>query len=242
MGSIAVTDEYQGVVNELFDEATRELPNDLNEAQAMAWTARRMLEISERQRKRKQTVQVLLSTWVVNGEMGQIWMAHPDKPETFRDFLKSVGTERDNNQLSPSTISDMVAIAEMIVPFCKNNNVPVDGYITGELWTKFREAIPVMREAVETGSLVSMKSILADVKALPSRDAVRQKYRDQRNPDEKLSTSDVIRINGKTVIVTLVGNGDLVAVKRALGKVSRWDAIAAAQVEDKLITIRIPLT
>jgi len=234
--------ELNKEIEYLKTEAMAQLPESIQDvSQARAWVARRMLEIGERGRRLKQTVQALLTTWVVNGEYGKIWMAHPDKPESFREFLQSVGTDAENNKLSPSVITDMVAIAEEIVPFCKHNGLEVNGFVTTDLWTKFREAIPRLRRAVREDSMDDVNIVLADVKALPSRDAMRAKYRKQHNTDDPLCTGDIIRLDGKVAIVLVMEPDKAHLIKSVLARFTRWRTIAVGHFEGNLATIKVNL-
>jgi len=234
--------ELDNEIEYLKTEALAQLPEFIqDESQARAWVARRMLEIGERGRRLKQTVQALLTTWVVNGEYGKIWMAHPDHPESFREFLQSVGTDAENNKLSPSVITDMTAIAEEIVPFCRQNGLEVNGFVTTDLWTKFREAIPRLRRAVREDSMDDVRLVLADVKALPNRDAMRAKYRKQHNTDDPLCTGDVVRLNGKLVMVLVMEPDRAHLVKSVLSRITRWHTIAVGNYKGNLATIKVNL-
>jgi len=195
-----------------------------------------MLEISEGERRKKQTVQVLLTTWMTAGKFGQLWMAHPDNPDTFRDFLLSVGTKQEGNQLSKNTISDMAAIGDIIAPFCKENDIEFGGYVTTKLWTKLRETIPALRRAAKDGDQDTVLAILSDVKALPTRDAIREKYRKQRDSSVPVAVSDIVYLNGKVIVVTVTDAEDLHIVKSALSRITTWDVIAAQQGTRKKIT------
>lgn len=231
--------DQNDALSSLTNEATRQLPDWIEgEEEARAWVARRVIELAESQRKSIYTVQVLLCNWIVNNdEYGPVWMAHPDKPRTFREFLKSVGNEQEANKLSPSSISDMAAMAEIIVPFAKSNGIDINPYITSSLWTKLRETIPVLRGCAENEDVDTLQDVLSDVKALPTRDAVRTKYRSQG--DKKPGISDYGYQNGTAVFVTMVPTEDISAVRRALSSVSEFSVIAAMQFGDDNVDIKI---
>jgi hypothetical protein len=237
--------EIEQQVKALVDQATEELPSYIeNEDEARAWVSRRVLELGERGRRMRQTVQALLGSWVVNGQYGQIWMNHPDRPPSFRAFLESVGSGVENhgedNRLSPSVISDVVAIAEVIVPFCADQGIGVSGYITTQLWTKFREAIPPLRKAAESNDAAQALNILADVKALPNRDAVRAKYRKPRSG--LLGKGDTLSLNGHSLVIISLPTELLTDLKRVLGRYVDWQVIAAQQsASDTSITVKVKL-
>jgi hypothetical protein len=233
-------------LSELFDQAVRELPDYIDgEDEAYAWVGRRILELGERSRRMKQTVQALLASWVVNGEKGQIWMAHPDRPATFREFLEGVGTgdlnQGEDNRLSPSVISDMVAIAEDIVPFCQWHAIGVAGFITSGLWTKFREAIPQLRKASKEEDIARVKELLELVRSLPNRDAVRAELRESRG--DKTCMADALAANGKTVIVITCAHSEVATIKRAVSRYAMWQTIAAQQgaIENHTIALKVSL-
>lgn len=228
-------------IERLREEALAELPAYVTEEnEARAWVARRILEICERERRSKQTLQALLITWTFNGEFGQIWMDHPDHPSTFKEFLQSVGSDAENNKLSPSVVSNMSAIAEVIVPFCKDNGIEVDGYLTTTLWTKFQEAIPMLKRAALNGDLDTINRVLFDVKALPTRDAMRAKYRKVRGTDT-FAVSDIIYGKDRVVVVTVLDPDDLPVLKGVLSRSSSWEAIAAGSAEGKMASIKVSL-
>lgn len=205
---------------ELYDRASLDLPEGLNKRQSAAWVAKRMLEISERDRRNAQTVQALLATWIVNGDLGAIWMEHPKNYSSFREFLRDVGTERDGNQLSQSSISDMVAIAEIIVPKMRECGIEVNGYITSDLWTKFREAIPALRAAEDKSEL---ENILNDVKSFPTRDAVIAKYRQSRTG--KIGKADRVRDGDKTIFKVVVPSEYAQKISSVLGRYVDWEVL-----------------
>lgn len=239
MPTIVATDYSE--FSELFEAAASELPRDvIDQDQARAWIGKRILELEESARKKKRTTQVLLANWLANSaEYGHIWMDHPDGYETYRDFLNAVGTPADGNQLDPSVISEMVSIAEVITPYCRDHGITVDGYITTKLWTKLRETIPALKAAIVDDDLAMVQAILADVKALPNRDALRLKYRAQRS--DKIAVADSISRNGQSVVVLAVPTAHLADVKRAVGRVADWNVIVAGTIADDHATLQVAL-
>ena len=239
MNEITTNQVVQGEIGLLYDLAAQELPDEVTEKkQIEAWISKRMLELSEIQRKQKQTIQVLLTTWIAGAEEGEpIWMNHPNNYPTLRDFLYDVGTEEDGNKLNPSVISEIVTIAEIIVPYCNANGIDINGFIVSKMWTKLREVISYVRALVENDKKEEILDVLEDVKALPSRDALREKYRKVHNP--KTAKSDVLSKNGVSVVVTVVQTDELSDIKRALSRYTKWDAIAVGKFGAGIVDIKV---
>jgi hypothetical protein len=237
---LALRNTAQGnLVTVLYDRAAQELPAEYaaNEQQAAAWIAKRMLEISELDRKQNQTVQVLLANWLFNGDMGQLWQDHPNAYPTFRDFLNDVGSEREGNKLSPPVISDMCAIAETIVPYCEDNGIEVDGYITGAMWTRFRETIPVLRRAAEDDDLDKVNEILEAVRTTQNRQALRDQYRTRRTT--AVGKGDVVAHNGLAVVAVVIPSAEIANVKAVLSRYVTFETIMSGQFRPQVADFRI---
>jgi hypothetical protein len=239
MNEITKNTVMQGEISLLYDEAALQVPEDVvEEKQVKAWISKRVLELSEIQRKQKQTIQVLLVSWITDTNGGEpIWTHHPNNYETLRDFLMDVGTEREGNKLSPSVVSEMISVAEIIVPYCRANGIDIDVFIASKMWTKLREVVSYIRSLVENNEREEILDVLDDVKALPSRLALREKYRKTRNP--KYARSDVVTKNGTSIVVTVVSTDQLADIKRALGRHTDWDAIAVGKFGDRTVNITV---
>lgn len=198
-----------------------------NEDVATAWAAQRVLELAQEERHAIFTVQALLCIWVVNGDQGQVWMNHPNGYGSFRDFLKDVGGNNDDRKLAPSTISDMCTIAEIIVPFCEFHSIDIAQYVTSDLWPKFQEVIPTIRAMVAEEDIAGIREVLEDVVNLPTRDAVRAKYRKSRN--NIVAVGDVVSKNGQSAVLIIVPTADVAAIKGAVGRYVDWQTISMAE-------------
>jgi len=231
--SIAIGNNYPifqtSDMSKLVEIALKDLPSDIEEeSQAVAWVVKRILELGQQGRHRQRTIQMALVSWIANGDMGRIYQAHPEHYPDLRSFLKSVGTREKGNQLSPSTITEMVTVADIFVPFCQDNDIEFQHFIATDLWTKAREAMTAIKAAIVKDDAVSVVAILQDVVELPSRDAVREKYRSRSN--EKFGRSDLILGNGVSVVVTIVPTSRISDIKRALGRYTEWDAFASGTI------------
>ena len=225
-------DKSSPAIVSLFDRAKEQLPAHLegetNSAKAAAWVAQRMLAMAESDRKNMQTVQALLATWIVNGELGELWMEHEANYPTFRDFLRDVGTEQEGNTLSAPVISDLVSIAERIVPYCRTHGVETDSYFAASLWSRLRAVIPALNKAIESNDITDVRRILGDVEALPSS-TLRLMYHG-RNRDRSVM-ADMISRNGTSVIVVVLPTDDTAAVRQLLSRKVEWGTIAAGTID-----------
>lgn len=244
MNEITVASDETGVNSEistLFERAKTELPHDItDELEAEAWIAKRIIEISETQRRQKQTIQVLLASWINNNIHGPVWANHPNHYESLREFLNDVGTEEEGNTLTPSVISEIISVSEIIVPYCSAHNIPINGFIVSGLWTKLRETISYIRALVEDDEPEAIKAVLEDVRAFPRREALREKYR--RNREGKIGLSDAIIMAGigKAVVVTVVPLSELTTIRRALGRYTEWTSFTASKkLSESTIEIKV---
>jgi len=227
--------EESPLIENLFDRAAAQLPSRIPQETpvAAAWVAKRMLELSEGDRRHRQTIQALLSDWIVNGELGELWMEHEDGYATFRDFLKGVGTEAEGNQLSLSVISDLAAIAQIISPYCAYNDIDSGSLFTANLWSRFRAAVPALRNAIKEDDKAAVHNIVNDVKMLPAA-SIRQKYRRVERGD---SVGDVV-INDDVAVFVIVTDRDSVAsLKQVLAQHVTWSVIADAKFSNDVAKI-----
>lgn len=221
-------------IDGLYQRAASETPEYLdNEEQRTAWITKRMLELAEYDRRRQQTLQILLANFLVNGDLGNIWMHHPNNYRSFKEFLLDIGTEAEGNKLSRTVINDALAVAEVIVPYCNAHEIAVSDYITAELWPKFREAIPALKAAIGNDDTSRLNSVLTDVREFVGREAIIQAYRRPRTG--VLGRGDVLTNNGTTVICIVVPTNDAGTIKRAVGRYVEWLPMLTGDTE----TVRI---
>jgi hypothetical protein len=235
MEIVLVDDQPGEIINNLATRAHSELPDNIrDDDQQKAWVAKRMIEIAQRDRNSWSIVQALLAVWVGEGEL---WRYHPQGYSSLREFLGGVGNDVENNHLSPSSISDMVAVADVISPYCASNGIEVSGFITSDLWAKFREGIPSLRDAVKRRDIDAVNAILSDVKALSTRDAMRKKHRQPRT--EKPGKGECFGSNGVSFIVVEVPSDQLGRVKSAFSSFVEWDSLDRAVERGRKVTIEL---
>lgn len=242
MGSTAITSIiHETGLKTLFDQALLELPEGLNENQGVAWVSKRMLELAEKQRRTQQTSQALLVAWLAGGPMGAIWTAHPDGYPSLRDFLRSIGTPDEGNQLSESVISELVAVGDDIVPYANQRGINVVGVLAGTGWTKFREAIPYLRKCAKDNDDEAFSIAMDNIANLPSRDAVRELYR-KPHERERTAIADRVEINGIIYFVVACRDQmDAMAVQAAISRNAAWDAVAHGKPNGQGVEIKVSI-
>lgn len=206
----------------LYDEAVESLPHTVEDAeQAEAWVAQRILGLAQRDHNRTRSLQTMLVSYI-NTE--HIWMHHPENYETLRDFLKGVGDPLFGNKLNLADISHFCSIAEIIDPFCKAKDIPLNPIVEGKDWGKLVSAISPLRKAIEEedNPEPAVRAILEDVKSLPSRKALRNKY---RKTEEKEIVGDAINVNDFFLVGLVVRARDWPSFKAKLGKDVNWEVL-----------------
>ena len=217
-------------LSELYARASSEVPDFIDQENARtAWIAKRMLELAESDRKRQQTLQIMLANFLVNGDLGSVWMYHPNNYRSFKEFLLDIGTELEGNKLSRTVINDALAVAEVIVPYCNAHGIAVGQYITAELWPKFREAIPVIKRAISHNDQVALNAILTNVREFVGREAIIQEYR--RSRAGVIGRGDTITNNETTLIVLAVPTDEAIIIKRAVGRFIDWQPMLTGNIE-----------
>lgn len=207
----------------LYEEAKKRLPHTIETPEeAEAWIAQEVLGLAQRDHNRTHSLQALLVNYINNGH---IWMHHPENYETLRDFLKGVGNDMEGNKLSPTAISQFCTIAEIIYPFCEAKGITIDPLLTGRDWGKFVASIGRLREYIEDEDDPKplVEAALKDVKALPNRDAVRQKYQKPRK--DKEIRGDALRVGDYFLVGLQVKARDWPQFKAKLGHDVEWEVL-----------------
>jgi hypothetical protein len=92
-----------------------------------------------------------------------------------------------------------------LVEFCDRHRIKVDQYLDDRQWPKLREALPALRRKLAAQDTKGVKALLADVKRLPIREAVRAKYRRSR---PRLGRGITLKTKGgQFVMVAVLNNG-----------------------------------
>ena len=217
------------ILNAQLDEAEQEIVAEhgdrpATEAEIRAEVIHRMLLNSENHRS---TLRVAQAFTVAYAAREQIWRFHPDEFSNLRQFLRSTG-------MGESTVSDLTALGNILVPFCDHHDIPLDSGLTPQDWPKMREAIPAMRQAVRNHDQGEMTAILADVKQATNRDAIRVKY---RKPRQKYGQATTLRPgSGEVILVAVLDDNEATeAIIRRLSGGLEWSLLATLQ--DNTVTI-----
>lgn len=232
----SLPEPFSEQVRSLYDEAIKHLPAGLSGPAETAWMVREVIAILERNRGHSRSLQALLGAWAYNT---QVWQFDEEEPREFREYLQSIGRDHDGTKLSESTISDMVATAEIILPYCEHAGIDAGSMLRSN-WGKFREAIPTLRRAIEreTDPEPIVSAILADVQALPNRESIRQKYR--KSTTAKTVTGDSTSINGKIVVALVVDPEDWPTLKNQLSRKTEWAVFLSSK--GSTVTVHLPVS
>lgn len=216
-------DPFQGEIEALYERAKQRLPKTIVDPHAQrAWIVREVLGEAELNRNRSRSLQALLVAWIYEEH---IWADHPERPGSFRDFLNGVGSDQEGNKLSPTAISHLSSIAEIILPYCRSIGIDAKPLLSGQMWPKFREAISALRKAIEQEPDPEpvVRHILGRVEALPHREAVRLEFQKQRN--KKAIIGDSLQVNGKIVVALLVPPDEWPDLKSRLSRHTDWKTL-----------------
>jgi len=173
-----------------------------------------MLALSEHKRKTLQAAQGFVVAYVARQ---QLWHFHPDEHASgsLRQFLRSTG-------LGDSTVSDLAALGNDIVPYCDANCVPIDAVLTPENWSKFRDAIPAARRAAREDDREQMLAIIEDVRQAPDRLPIRAKYRNTREHHGHGTTMRLA--DGRVLFVALLDDDEAAqTIVHRLDGALEWD-------------------
>lgn len=160
----------------------------------------------------------------------QAWQFHPNGYDTLRDFLKDAG-------LAQSQVSNLTFIGGVLVPYCDAEGIPVDHLLSKDHRAKTRNAIPALRSAIGDNDREKVKEILDDVEKAKNRDAIRLKYRNQR---DKYGRGTTVNLPGGRVLLLAVLDDDDAAktiVQRLSGGI-KWELVADAhQLRNSIRTV-----
>lgn len=197
----------------------------------------RMLHLAEGIRRRYRSAQGFIVAAVARAKL---WAAHPNGYTSLREFLRDAG-------IGESTVSDLVALGEIIVPFCDHHDLDINAAIGPEHWAKTRETIPTLRRLIAGPASLTqatvVQSVLTDAIKAADRASIRYKYRKHRT--DVVGRGTTIRLGtGQVVLVALFDkDGEHVGqVAHKLGGLIEWTLVAAPQVLARSIRIIIDET
>lgn len=192
----------------------------------------RMLSLAEGIRTKYRSAQGFIVAAVAREKL---WAAHSNGYTSLREFLRNAG-------IGESTVSDLVALGEIIVPFCDHHKLDINSAIGPGHWAKTRETIPTLRRLIAGPSSLtqaaSVQSVLTDAIKAADRQAVRVKYR--RHRGDTVAKGTTIRLATGQVALVVLFNEDTDAVGQAVRKLGgpvEWTLVAVPRVFERSIEI-----
>lgn len=235
--NITAPDTMVGMLNGLLADARDQVMTDHDNVakpgpELEAEIMHRMLHLAEGIRRRYRSAQGFIVAAVARDKL---WAAHPNVYRSLREFLRDAG-------IGESTVSDLVALGEIIIPFCDHHNLDINAAIGPDHWAKTRETIPTLRRLIAGPTSLTqasvVQSVLTDAIKAPDRQAVRYKYR--RHRAGLVGEGTTIRLaTGQVAMVILFDeDGDHIGqAVHKLGGLINWCLIAAPQIRDNSIVI-----
>jgi len=159
------------------------------------------------------------------------WQTHPLGYSSLREYLQDTG-------LNKTQVSNLTMVGELLVPFCDAARIPIDHLLEKEHRSKTRNAIPALRSAIKANNKEQVQEILHDVEKAKNRDAIRKKYRNQR---EKYGRGTTVALADGRVLLLAVLDDDEAAqtiVGRMVGGVL-WELAAEAHLLPMSIRVNI---
>ena len=194
----------------------------------------KMLHLAEGIRRRYRSAQGFIVAAVAREKL---WAAHPNGYTSLREFLRDAG-------IGESTVSDLVALGEIIVPFCDHHNLDINAAIGPDHWAKTRETIPTLRRLIAGPPSLTqasvVQSVLSDAVKAVDRSAVRAKYRTHRGNIAGQGTT--IRLATGQVALIVLYDKDCEAIGQAVRKLGgsvEWTLVAVPQILAHSINIVI---
>lgn len=192
----------------------------------------RMLSLAEGIRRRYRSAQGFIVATVAREKL---WAAHPNAYRSLREFLRDAG-------IGESTVSDLVALGEIIIPFCDQHGLDINAAIGPAHWAKTRETVPTLRRLIagpaSPTQTSSVQSVLADAIKAVDRGAIRYKYRKHRA--DAVGRGTTIRLGTGQVALLVLFDEDSEHVGQAIRKLGgpvEWTLVAAPQLKDNSIII-----
>lgn len=236
---ITAPDTMVGMLNGLLAAAKDQVLADHNDVanpgpELESEIMHRMLHLAEGIRRRYRSAQGFIVAAVAREKL---WAAHPNVYRSLREFLRDAG-------IGESTVSDLVALGDIIVPFCDHHGLDINNAIGPDHWAKTRETIPTLRRLIAgPASLTqasSVGSVLSDAVRAVDRGAVRFKYR--RHRTDTVAEGTTIRLaSGQVVLIVLFEqDGEHIGqVIHKMGGLVEWSLVAAPRVLEHSISIVI---
>lgn len=181
----------------LLREAQAKYDNDRGPFQQEAFDAMVLLDAIKLGETYRTQCRVAQGQLIAQAAREKLYEKHPRKFATLREYVRTTG-------LSESVVSNLVAVGKL-VEFCDRHHIKIDQYLDGKQWPKLREALPTLRRKMKAQDPKGVRAILREIKKLPTRDAVRAKYRRTR---PKLGRGITVQLaSGQLVVVAVLNDG-----------------------------------
>jgi len=150
---------------------------DPNDPGFIAYVAVELITITELMRKGYRAVEARVIVQVARKEMWRLplpMLGYEDGCISLTEFLQVAGVER-------RSAYNLARLAERIMPFCDDHGIPIDDYLNARDYPKLVEAFPhLSRRIDEDAPPDEIQDTLDHIILLPSRQAVRSKYRTKK--------------------------------------------------------------
>lgn len=192
--------------------------DDESTGQRRAIIALDALALSEENRDTQRATQGLLVAMIARESW---WRFHPDGFDSLREYLRASG-------MSPSNVSILNSLGEVVVPFCDHHKIDIDEAITTREWPKLREAITALKCAARDDDPEAARGILGTVLTAVGRQSVRDKYAKKKHRLGHGTTFS--QEDGRVVMIIILDHDDAtgVLVRKIAGSVE-WDLVGTTK-------------
>jgi hypothetical protein len=217
----------RSLYNEAADIVLHDPQGDRSDEQIIAQIAASMIELAETQKWNIRSAQALIVAYLAET---QLWQAHPLGFSDLKEYLKNTG-------LGLSSVSELGDIGEIILPYCNANEIDLRSALLPGVWARTRETIPALKRAIVNNDPASVEEILNNVRAIQSRDALREMYRTRRT--DKIAQAAQYPVNGRTYIVVAVNHDNVQTIRDKLLAVTDFTLEGRATYDGRRISINV---
>ncbi|MCJ7737803.1 MAG: hypothetical protein MUQ10_10915, partial [Anaerolineae bacterium] len=155
----------------------------------------------------------------------------------LRDYLTAA-------ELGRRTVYTLTLLGEVIVPYCDDHAIPIDGYLNQHDYPKLVDTFPYMRKRIaEAAQPEEIQAILDDVRRSPTRDAIRFKYR-LGVPKKPLGKGTVNHLKESKAVMTIYfdDQGAVAELVPKLSGVVDWTLVATTLEHPSSVEVSILYT
>jgi hypothetical protein len=223
-------DTISAVMEQAKNECLANAPENPTELELSAMYTRRALIICERRQGTLEATQAQLVEAIARE---QLWAySTPEKPEGWvsaDELIRDTFNEIDGSRSRLCLMRGVATVAE----YAEMRSIETDKAVAN--WRNFRELLPEMKRACLEGETARLSSILADVIDIPSRDALREKYKDSDKP--KAGQATYVTINGVLYHIAIITDPERAAP--TLGKLFGDNLTATGDQDGDVIRMRV---